>query len=142
MISGLDHLALSVSDLGRSMAFYRDILGLELLRIVEAGPHMDLGRVNGMAGCTARIAHLKAGDLMLELFEYTEPRGRAVPPDRSQADQGYSHAGFTSTDVREDYARLREKGVRFIGEPVEFRPGVWIVYFRGPDGETCELRQQ
>jgi len=24
---------------------------------------------------------------------------------------------------------------------VEFRPGVWIVYFHGPDGEVCELRQ-
>jgi len=78
---------------------------------------------------------------MLELFEYTEPRGRGSPEDRSQADLGYIHAGFTSTDVRGDYAALSERGVAFIGEPVEFRPGVWIVYFRGPDGETCELRQ-
>ena len=36
-----------------------------------------------------------------------------------------------------------DRGVRveFISEPVEFRPGVWIVYFCGPDGEVCELRE-
>jgi hypothetical protein len=31
--------------------------------------------------------------------------------------------------------------VRFLGKPVEFRPGVWIFYFFGPDGEVCEMRQ-
>ena len=52
-----------------------------------------------------------------------------------------THIGFVSTDVRADYARLKGQGVTFFGEPVEFRPGVWVVYFYGPDGEVCELRQ-
>jgi hypothetical protein len=32
-------------------------------------------------------------------------------------------------------------GVEFISAPVEFRPGVSVVCFRGPDGDVCELRQ-
>ncbi len=43
--------------------------------------------------------------------------------------------------VRRDTTRLRDAGVAFLSAPVEFRPGVWIAYFRGPDGETCELRE-
>ena len=51
------------------------------------------------------------------------------------------HLGFTSLDVRAEYSRLRKMGVTFFGEPLEFRPDVWIVYFYGPDGEVCELRE-
>jgi catechol 2,3-dioxygenase-like lactoylglutathione lyase family enzyme len=78
---------------------------------------------------------------MLEIFEYHDPRGRPIPSDRTQADLGFIHIGLRSSNARADHARLEGKGVRFINEPVEFRPGVWIAYFRGPDGEVCELRQ-
>ncbi len=141
MISRLEHVGLSVSDLDRSIAFYRDLLGLEVLRVIEAGPTMRLGDIVGMPGCSARIAHMMKGDEMLELFEYKSPRGKPVPADRRQADLGLVHVGFTSTDTRGDYERLKAAGVTFLSEPVEFRPGVWVVYFRGPDGEVGELRQ-
>jgi catechol 2,3-dioxygenase-like lactoylglutathione lyase family enzyme len=141
MIKGLEHAGLSVADLDRSIAFYRDLIGLEVIRVIEAGPEMRLGEVVGLPGCRARIAHLQKGSAMLELFEYQEPRGRKLPEDHKQADHGFIHVGFTSTDTRAEYQRLRSQGVQFISEPVEFRPGVWIAYFHGPDGEVCELRQ-
>lgn len=141
MISGIEHVGLSVADLDRSLAFYRDVLGLELVRLLECGPETQLGKVVGMPGCAARIAHLQSGPMMLELFEYTAPRGEPIAPDRRQADHGFVHLGFTTDDIHADAARLRGHGVRLLSEPVEFRPGVWIVYFRGPDGEVCELRQ-
>ena len=37
--------------------------------------------------------------------------------------------------------KWRKMGVRTFGDPVEFRPGVGLFYFYGPDGEVCELRQ-
>ena len=141
MISGLEHAAVSVSDLERSIAFYRDVMGLELVRIIECPPEMRLGDVAGMPGCTARIAHLRSGANMLELFEYRDPRGKDIPKSRKQADLGLIHLGFTSTDARADYARLKELGIKVFSEPIEFRPGIWIFYFKGPDGEVCELRQ-
>jgi len=137
----LEHVALSVADLERSIAFYRDVMGLKLARTIDCPPEMGLGDVAGMPGCRARIAHLQSGSAMLELFEYQDPRGKSLPPERRQADHGLIHIGFASNDVRADYARLKGKGVAFFGDPVEFRPGVWIVYFYGPDGEVCELRE-
>ena len=141
MITALEHVGLSVADLERSIAFYRDVLGFSVLRTLECPPAMRLGDVVGLPPCTARIAHLTLGAAMLELFEYQEPLGTPMPTGRTHADHGYNHIGLTSTDARADYARLRAQGIRFISEPVEFRPGVWIVYFYGPDGEVCELRE-
>jgi catechol 2,3-dioxygenase-like lactoylglutathione lyase family enzyme len=141
MITSLEHIGLSVSDLERSVAFYKKYMNCKLIRIVEAGPDMLLGEVTGLSGCSARIAHLQSGNGMLELFEYTDPRGREISDNRCQADHGFIHAGFTSNDVRGDYKIMKDNGINFISPPVEFRPGVWICYFLGPDGEVCEIRQ-
>ena len=141
MIQALEHVALSVADLERSITFYRDLLGFTVARVIECPPAMRLGDVVGLPGCSARIAHMTLGAAMLELFEYQDPRGAPIPAARTQADNGFIHVGLRSTDTRADAARLRRAGVRFIGDPMEFRPGVWIVYFRGPDGEVCELRE-
>ena len=135
------HVALSVSDLERSISFYRDLLGFEMVLTLECPPEQGLGDVVGIAGCSARIAHLKLGGMVLELFEYLDPPGSPIPSDRTQADNGLTHIGFASKDIHADYKRLREHGVKFYNKPVEYRPHVWSAYFYGPDGETCELRQ-
>ena len=141
MIEGIEHVALSVSDLERSIEFYCKNLNCEVIRIIEAGTNPLLGKVVGMPDCIARIAHLKSGSNMLELFQYMEPQGKKIPFDQRQADNGFIHAGFRSSDVRQDYLKMKSQGVRFISEPVEFRKDVWICYFKGPDNEVCEIRQ-
>ena len=141
MIIKLEHVGLSVLNLERSIKYYCDNLNCTLVRIIEADSGPKLGKVVGMQGCSARIAHLMAGENMLELFEYADPRGRDIPEDHKQSDKGFIHAGFTSSNVREDYEKMKKNNVRFVSEPVEFRPGVWICYFYGPDGEVCEIRE-
>jgi catechol 2,3-dioxygenase-like lactoylglutathione lyase family enzyme len=141
MIEGLEHVGLSVTNLDKSIEFYCKNLHCEVIRIVEANTNSLLGKVVGMPDCVARIAHLKAGPNMLELFEYIKPKGEKIPENRKQADMGFIHAGFRSSDVRKDYLVMKNDGVSFISEPVEFRKDVWICYFYGPDGEVCEIRQ-
>jgi glyoxylase I family protein len=141
LIAGVEHVAISVSSLERSIDFYRDLLGLSLARILECGPDSPLPRITAQPGCEARIAHLYTGSFLVELFEYRAPRGRTVEPDRRQADLGLVHLGLRSTDARADFRRLKQSGVETLSDPVEFRPGVWLFYFRGPDGEVLELRE-
>ena len=141
MIKKLEHMALSVSDIQQSLAFYRDLLGFELVRELDCAPDSKLGEVVGMPGCAAKIAHLMCGETMLELFEYSDPRGTPTAESLRQADHAFVHIGLQSSDVRGDHTDLQSKGVRFISEPVEFRPEVWIVYFYGPDGEVLEMRE-
>src|SRR3989304_4557079 len=66
VIGRLDPAALSVLDLDRSIAFYRDLLGLQLVRILECPPLIRLREVVGMPAFTARIAHLASGDFTLD----------------------------------------------------------------------------
>jgi catechol 2,3-dioxygenase-like lactoylglutathione lyase family enzyme len=141
MIEGIEHVGLSVADLDKSIEFYCTHLNCEVIRILEANPDSLLGKVVGMPGCIARIAHLKSGPNMLELFEYIEPIGNKIPKDHKQADNGFIHVGFRSSDVRGDYVKLKNAGANFISKPVEFRKDVWICYFYGPDNEVCELRE-
>jgi len=137
----LHHTGLSVTDLDRSIAFYGDLLGFKVLRIIEAEPEGKLGEVVNVPGACARLAHLALGDAILELLEYSYPRGRAIPTEYTMADTGFSHICLASDDILSDYLRLKGRGVRFYTEPMEYRPGVRMAYFWGPDGETCELRQ-
>jgi len=141
VILQLEHAALSVGNLDRSLAFYRDLLGFQVVRTIQPREDPMIGTIVALPGARARIAHLQFGTNMLELFEYVAPRGQPVPAARTQADHGFSHIGFRTDDACGDYHRLKALGVEFLSAPVEFRSGVWVVYFRGPDGEVCELRQ-
>lgn len=141
MIIGLEHAAISVSNLERSIEFYCGIFQMKHERTIDSPPEKGLGKIIGHPGAAARIAHLTSGALMLELFEYSEPKGRPISADRSQADHGLIHVAFQSSDVRSDAEELKQQGVELIGEPLEYRPGVWVLYFYGPDREVCEIRQ-
>ena len=135
-------MALSVADLERSIGFYTGLFGFEERRRLPADPELPLGRVIGVSGATADIVHLYLGEFMLELFRYRTPDGRPLAAERTQADHGYIHFGMRVSEIHEEVERLRAAGVRFLSDdPVEFRPGVWVVYFLGPDGEVVELRQ-
>lgn len=141
MIQSLGHVALSVSDMDRSLGFYRDHLGMKVIMDLDIDDDR-IGRVVGIPGAKCRIVHLQLGQAVLELFQYTVPQGVNRAKDMRQCDHGFSHIGFEVSDFHRHVEELRQKNVEFLGEPVEFRPGVWVVYFHGPDGEVCEFRQQ
>ena len=109
MIKRLEHMALSVADIQRSIDFYCGVLGLELVRQLDCGAETSLGKVVGLPNCSAKIAHLMCGETMLELFEYTSPRGESMPPARPQADHGFVH-GIAAHGHRPIGQALRQHG--------------------------------
>jgi catechol 2,3-dioxygenase-like lactoylglutathione lyase family enzyme len=140
MIRSLGHAALGVSNLERSLKFYRDVIGMEVLMELNVDDNR-IARVIGITGAKCRIIHLRLGDGILELFQYSSPIGVNKAKDLRQWDHGLIHIGFEVSEFHKHVAQFKELGLEFIGEPVEFRPSVWVVYFRGPDGEIIELRQ-
>jgi lactoylglutathione lyase len=142
------HTGLTVSDLERSIAFYRDILGLELVsRWDSAQPY--LRTVVGFPDAELRIALLRLpgsaapSDHLIELLEYRTPRG--VRGDARTCNPGNGHVAFMVEDVDRAHAELRAKGVRFRSAPVEVdhgrNKGAKVVYFLDPDDITLELIQ-
>ena len=141
MIKSLGHVGLGVSDMERSLKFYRDFIGMEVLMELEITDDR-IARVVGIPGAKCKIVHLQLGPGILELFQYYQPIGRDFAPIMRQCDRGLIHIGFEIDDFHRQIEELKKHDIEFLGEPVEFRPDVWIVYFRGPDGEVCEFRQR
>ena len=144
-ISGVHHTGLHVRDLARSVAFYRDLLGLELL--AERTSHADyVGEIVGYPGATIRMAWLRqpSGGPILELLEYVDPAG--APVDTATPNPGTAHLALGVPDIAATFARLRAAGVSFkSAAPVAITAGAnrggYAVYFTDPDGITLELLQ-
>jgi len=140
MIKGI-HVAIGVADIERSVSFYRDILGMKVVLELDITDDR-ISKVIGTEGAKCRIVHMKSGGAVIELFKYSEPAGINRAKSIQQYDHGLIHVGLEIDDFEGCLSRLRSAGVAFLGLPIQFRPGVRLVYFRGPDGEVCELRQQ
>ena len=140
MIRSLEHIALSISDMEHSLAFYRDFIGMKIILEVDFSDDR-IGMIVGAAGARCRVIHLKLGDTILELFQYYYPIGREISPDSCQWDNGFIHIGFRVTDIHKHIEQLKKRGIELLGKEVEIHPGAWVVYFRGPDGEVCEFRE-
>ncbi|MBM3190553.1 MAG: VOC family protein [Chloroflexi bacterium] len=139
MFTRADHVAMSVKDMEKAIAFYRDIIGMEKVFDREFGEGM--GKLIGIKGTQVRIVHMKLNDSVVELFDYRYPKGREPRPDPQQSDYGLTHIGFMVEDFWGTYRHLVDHGVQFLGEPVEIRPGVFVAYFRGAEYEVCEMRE-
>ena len=141
MIKSLGHVGVGVSDMKKSLEFYRDFIGMKVLMELDITDDR-IGRVIGVKGATCKIAHLQLGDGILELFEYANPKGSNKARNINQYDQGLIHIGFEVDNFHNHIKQLEQRGVKLLGEPVEFRPDVWVAYFYGPDREVCEIRQK
>lgn len=144
-VGRVHHTGYTVSDLDRSLSFYRDLLGCEVIATQEKQGGY-LAAIVGYPDAHVRMAHLRApgGEHVIELFEYLSPAGeRAAVEPRNV---GASHLCFLVSDLRALYDQLVERGVTsFVSPPVEVdtginRGGVGL-YLRDPDGITVELFQ-
>ena len=139
MFARMDHVAMSVKDMDKAVAFYRDVVGME--KAFDREFDTPMARLIGVEGTRVRIVHMKFHDNVLELFDYHYPPGREPRPDRQQSDFGLIHIGFMVTDFWATYQDLVDRGIEFLGEAFEFRPGVFVAYFRGVEYEVCEIRE-
>lgn len=120
-----DHVAITVSDMKRSVAFYRDVLGFKVLGKLE---NPDTGFL---------IVFLDTGSVIIELFEFRE---KGAPWDRNRnEDLGLKHFAFRVDSVDEVAERLKAAGVKFVLEPFDANGGVRIAFLEDPDGVRIEL---
>lgn len=141
MISGFDHIGISVANLGRSVTFYCKCFGMDLI-VQTAFEGKAYEEVLGLKGASGKVALLKAGDLQIELFEFSEPAPKAIDPGKRVCDHGISHFCVQVNDIEGEYERLKAAGVLFHCPPVDFCGIAKATYARDPDGNVFELREQ
>jgi catechol 2,3-dioxygenase-like lactoylglutathione lyase family enzyme len=142
MIRGMHHISLATSDMDRFVAFYRDLLGLQLDRISAIpGGFEPFENIVGMRPTAGQVAQFQLGNMQMEVFCYSTPTPR--PGERRPAcDVGIRHIAFDVRDIDADYARLKAAGVDFISPPQHLAPGgVTSCYFYDPDGNIVELQE-
>jgi catechol 2,3-dioxygenase-like lactoylglutathione lyase family enzyme len=114
-LAGVHHVSINVEDLDATLAFYTDVLGLELL------PRPEFPGFGG--------AWLGVGTSQIHLLH--KP-GEARPPG--------PHFAVQVTDLDEAMAELTERGIA-VGRPSEI-PGVCRQTFvADPSGNLIELNQ-
>ncbi len=142
-IVAVDHTGFTVSNLERSLAFWRDVLGFEL----SHRPHQtgDLAsEITGVAGAEIAIAVLKGHGHKIELLEYLAPAERKHYAPRP-CDVGSVHVALVVDALDAVLERIAASGWKAAGEPQTLQAGPnagrRVVYVRDPDGMTIEFMQ-
>ena len=142
---GIDHTAIVVADTERSLAFYRDTLGMKV-----AGESENYGieqeRLNNVFGARLRITGLRAAaGPAIEFLEYLAPRdGRPSPADSKANDIWHWQIHAVTPSLDDAYKILRSGKTTLISagpvalpeEKLGFNKGMLI---RDPDGHALLL---
>jgi catechol 2,3-dioxygenase-like lactoylglutathione lyase family enzyme len=145
LVTGVDSIGLTVSDLDRSVDFYSKVLSFQKVSEVEVdGPEYE--HRYGVFGVRARIARMRLGDEFLELTEFLAPRGRAAPVDARSNDRWFQHVAIIVKNMNRAYQWLREHKVQHASSGPQRLPdwnknagGIQAFYFRDPDGHPLEI---
>ena len=139
MITRLAHTGFVVKDLDKSVEFYRDAVGLTLVRTTEVTGEA-ISQVLGYDDVVLKVAFMDAGNgHALELLHYVHPPG-ADRPSEERNTLGATHLAFDVDDMDGTFQRLIDNGARQLNPPAELR-GRMVCYLQDPDGNWVELIQ-
>jgi catechol 2,3-dioxygenase-like lactoylglutathione lyase family enzyme len=144
---GVRRLGVSVTDLPRSMAFYRKYLGFDTT-VIETHESLS-GFVDELSGgqpteVRSCVLASRAGGGMVELFEVRQPRGRSIPAFTHWGDFGYTQVclnGKPGADIFEIAAYFEKEGLEFLCGPqlMHDEKGGGFFYLKDPDGIPLEF---
>jgi catechol 2,3-dioxygenase-like lactoylglutathione lyase family enzyme len=139
----ISHTALCVSDLERSMRFYIEGLGYEVLHRLEAGDEVaGLCEVEPPHPIEMYAQFLAKDGVKLELVHWPSP-GVHGEPSHSRNQLGLTHLAFDVTDLPTVEARLISLGAKLIeGSRLHVDKGTFtvdLVFLADPDGTRIEL---
>ena len=124
-VKKIEHVGVMVKDIDASIAFYKKVLGMELLGTLDhPNPNIKL----------AFLGFPDAKETELELIQGYN--------DQLPQEGKVHHIAFAVDNIEEEAQRVKQLEVTFIDKEITTLPnGSRYIYFYGLDGEWIELFQ-
>jgi|SRR5262245_41744515 len=145
VISAVDAVNLTVSDVDRAVDFYSRVLRFEKVSDAQVTSE-TYERLEGVLGVRMRRVRMRLGDEYIQLTEYLAPKGRPIPVDARSNDRSFQHVAIIVSDMDKAYACLRQNKVEHASSGPQRLPdwnknaaGIRAFYFKDPDGHPLEI---
>lgn len=140
-VVGVGNFSRIVANIDRAVAFYRDVLGLEVTTNVPFSPNPPIMRLGNTLGAQSRMMQLRVpgSDMGVELIEYKDIERRVQSP--RFVDPGTANQAFRVRDLSRIVARLPGSGAKIItegGTSTKLNNSQFL-FLQDPDGFVVEL---
>lgn len=138
----LFHVGLTVKNLERSIAFYRDVVGMKETewRMINA-KSKEFDTLTNNPGAELKVTHLTLDSFMLQLIEYVAGGGTTL--DLHHNNVGSPHLCIYVSDVEAKFKEVRQRGdVTITSGLVQIAPNMRSFYTEDPDGVPVEFLQR
>jgi catechol 2,3-dioxygenase-like lactoylglutathione lyase family enzyme len=135
------HFGICVSDLERSLRFYREVLGFEKAESHDIG--QEFARLMDFPDVVLTSQFIRKGETAIELLAFSEPAPFGEKERRAVNQLGLTHLSFRVGDLEATAAKVVELGgtivessrttIDFGETPLKF------IYCTDPDGVRVEL---
>lgn len=139
-----NHTSFTVSSLDRTIAFFTEALGFELLNRAPRDPKA-VEVISGVPGADIEVAFVQGPGHRIELIQYHGPAERGQVECRP-CDTGFAHVAYDVDNVEAAVDASKPHQVLPLG-PITVidkgpNAGGKVVYLRDPDGVTIEFIQK
>ena len=145
---GIDHTAIGISDTEKSLAFYRDLLGMRRVGESENFGN-EQAHLNQVEGAHLRITGMRANaGFGVEFLQYLNPKdGRSRPADFHANDIVHWQTVVSTDDINAIASKLHDRHVRLVSSAVVTLPQSEAGFSKGllvadPDGHDVLLIQR
>jgi len=138
IVVGYRHTGIITHNISKSLHFYRDILGFEVLEeFEESGYYIDT--ITNLKNSTAHFYKLQAKDgTIIELLEY--PSHKTEPFNLSIINVGLCHIALRVENSEKAYKKLIDQNIKVLSEPIPSTCGKAKVFFcMDPDNVRVEI---
>ena len=132
VIKDVSHVSIAVSDMERSIAFYRDVFGWDQL-FDERMEGEAFEALTGFPGASGQACGGRIGSLRVELMHFN-----FIPAVAASSGLGLRVLSMEVADAHAAHDALVARGVPVSGPPVEVF-GVHMFFVIDPDGQGIEM---
>jgi catechol 2,3-dioxygenase-like lactoylglutathione lyase family enzyme len=150
-VKGINRISLNVNDLSRSVAFYKQAIGVESHQEWAIKKRLKIEKMSGIKHAPRQVALLKAPNGQIELIQFGKVQNTPLPITSGSAiskmpvqGPGFTHICYQSAMSNSIYTKAKTAGAAIVSRgsaPVDRGFGIHYAYIRDADSIMFEVEQ-